>query len=149
LTHIAPIRNHCQDSESDSWQQQFLTLLPQIRRQAAFAFRAQRAEARAELMLEVVALAYCAFVRLARRGKAALAYPTPLADFAIRQVRGGRSLGFPLNKNDVLSPYARRVRGITVKRLDECDPRAGRDGGSAAGCGGLVWQTLATAAADC
>jgi hypothetical protein len=122
---IASIRNHDQEGKSDSWQQQFLTMLPQIRRQAAFAFRAQRAEAREELVEEVVALAYAAFVRLARRGKAALAYPTPLASFAIRRVRGGRSLGCPQNKDDVLSPYARRIRGFTVERLDECDPQAG------------------------
>jgi hypothetical protein len=125
LPMIALIRNNSDVSQAESLHDTFLAMLPQIRRQAAFAFRALRAEAREELVEEVVALAYAAFVRLARRGKAALAYPTPLASFAVRQVRGGRSLGCPLNKDDVLSPYARQIRGFTVERLDECDPRLG------------------------
>ncbi len=44
------------------------------------------------------------FVRLVRRGKAGLAYPTPLADYAIRQVRAGRRVGCRQNAQDIMSP---------------------------------------------
>ena len=82
-----------------------------------FAFRGLRAEARDELTQEVVANAYCAFAQLVRRSKAALAYPTPLAQFAIRQVRAGRRVGSRLNVNDVLSGYAQRRKGFRLKQL--------------------------------
>ena len=63
----------------------FLAMLPRIRRQASVAFRRLRPDRKDELIQEVVANAYCAFVRLVDRGKADVAYATPLANFAIRQ----------------------------------------------------------------
>ena len=71
----------------------FLSMLPEIRKQANFAFRRVPAEAREELIQEVVSQAYSLFVNLCRRGKLALVFPTPLAQFAIRKVRAGRRLG--------------------------------------------------------
>jgi hypothetical protein len=75
----------------------FLELLPKIRRQARVAFRGFGSEARDEMAQEVVANAYRAFVQLVRRGRADLAYATPLAQFAIRQVRCGRRIGNQLS----------------------------------------------------
>ena len=68
-------------------------MLPQIRRQASFAFRGLGAELREELIQEVIANAYRSFHRLVQQGKQAVAFPTPLAQFAIRQVRAGRRVG--------------------------------------------------------
>ena len=81
----------------------FLEMLPRIRRQASVAFRRMRPDHKDELIQEVVANAYCAFVRLVDRGKADVAYATPLAKFAIWQVTAGRQVGTKPNLRDVLS----------------------------------------------
>jgi hypothetical protein len=103
----------------------FLVMLPQIRRQALIAFRNQRFEVREELIQEVIANCYRAWVLLVRRGKESVVYPTPLAQYAIRQVRGGRRVGGRLNAQDILSPQARRHYGITIERIDRRDPQDG------------------------
>jgi hypothetical protein len=122
---IAPLRTSSADHRSEFVQDQFLAMLPQIRRQAWIAFRDRRAEAQEELIQEVIANAYCAFAQLVRRGKQAVAYPTPLAQFAIRQIRAGRRVGSQLNRKDLLSPYARRIQNITIERLDRPDKSTG------------------------
>jgi hypothetical protein len=116
---IAPLKSELPASRIEPFHQQFLTMLPLIRRQAWIAFRGRDAESRHELIQEVIANAYCAFIRLVRRGKQAVAYPTPLAQFAIRQVYAGRRVGSQLNKHDLLSPYARRIQGLKIERLDQ------------------------------
>ncbi len=84
----------------------FLDMLPTIRSQAQVAFRGEQAELREELVAEVIANCFVAFVRLMDRGLDDVVYPTPLAQFAIRQVREGRKVGTKLNVNDVSSEYA-------------------------------------------
>jgi hypothetical protein len=103
----------------------FVEMLPRIRRQASVAFRRLRPDHKDELIQEVVANAYCAFVRLVDRGKADLAYATPLAKFAIWQVTAGRQVGTKPNLRDVLSPQAHAAGEITVERLDEFDYEKG------------------------
>ena len=122
---IAAIRASSTTARNDFSQDRFLELLPRIKRQAVAAFRGLRAEAREDLVVEVIARAYCLFVRLVRRGKQDLAYATPLAQFAIRQVRAGRRVGCCLNKDDTLSPYCRRIRGLKIEQLDQSSPRTG------------------------
>ncbi len=122
---IAPIRTSSLDCSRESVHEKFLEMLPRIRQQAMFAFRGLRAEAREELTEEVIANAYCAFIQLVRQGKAAMAYPTPLAQFAIRQVRAGRRVGGRLKVHDVLSGYAQRQKRFQVKRLDRCADDSG------------------------
>jgi hypothetical protein len=100
-------------------------MLPRIRRQASVAFRQLRPDHKDELIQEVVANAYCAFVRLVDRGKADVAYATPLAKFAIWQVTAGRQVGTKPNLRDVLSPQAHAAGEITVERLDEFDHEQG------------------------
>ena len=118
---IAPLRTDCLHHDTQFDPDQFLSMLPLIRRQASIAFRHRNAEARDELIEEVIANAYQAWFRLVRQGKAALAFPTPLAQFAIRQVRAGRRVGSRLNSLDILSGNARRARGLTVESLDQWD----------------------------
>jgi hypothetical protein len=101
----------------------FLDLLPSIRRQARFAFRRLAPEAREEAVQEVVANAFVAMARLVERGKAALAYATPLAQYAIAQVREGRRVGGALSALDVTSERCRRRHGVQVARLDRWDSR--------------------------
>ncbi|HZZ27232.1 MAG TPA: hypothetical protein VFE46_04425 [Pirellulales bacterium] len=122
---IAPLGTISADHRAEFVHDQFLKMLPLIRRQAWIAFRGQRAEARQELTQEVIVNAYCACIRLARRNKLAVAYPTPLAQFAIRHVRAGRLVGSQLNQHDLLFPYACRIHGFTVERIDRRSEQSG------------------------
>ena len=106
---------------SQALQDRFLNLLPQIREQARVAFCHERQERREELIAEVVANAFVAFVRLMERGLEDVIYATPLAKYAIRQVRSGRKVGGSLNINDVSSKYAQKAKGIVVENLDRFD----------------------------
>lgn len=99
----------------------FLALLPQIRNHAHIAFRHERPEGREELIAEVLANAFVAFTRLMERGLENVIYATPLAKYAIRQVRSGRKVGNSLNINDVSSDYAQKAKGIVVESLDRFD----------------------------
>jgi hypothetical protein len=100
-------------------------MLPQIRSKARMAFRYFPRDVKEELIAEVLANAFCAYVRLIERGRGDLAYPTPLADYAIRQVRFGRRVGGQLNIHDVTSRYAQRAAGIAVESLEQFDAEKG------------------------
>jgi hypothetical protein len=107
----------------DQENEQFLDMLPRILSQARRAFRQLRPEHKDELVQEVVVNAYSAFVRLVRRGKADVAFATPLANFAIRQVIAGRRVADKPRLRDVLSPQAHSANGIVVERLDRFDEK--------------------------
>lgn len=98
-------------------QDRFLAMLPQIHNQARVAFRGEPAEFCEELMAEVIANCWVAFVRLMDRGLEEVIYPIPLAQFAIKQVRCGRKVGSQLNVNDVSSEYAQKSRGFMLESL--------------------------------
>lgn len=100
------------------WQKKFLAMIPAIRKYASFAFRHLKAELRSEMIQEVVANAWKAFVRLVQLGKTDLAYPTPLASYGVRQAKDGRKVGGSLNITDVLSKYCQEQKHVTVERLD-------------------------------
>ena len=70
----------------------FEAMLPTIQRVASYGFRHRPRWRREELIADVVAKAFEAFVDLTRGGRAALAYPSVLANFAIRQIRDGRRM---------------------------------------------------------
>ena len=93
----------------------FLRMLPLIRSQAHLAFRRLGPELKEELVAEVVANAFCRFSRLVRAGKEDLAYATPLANFAIRQVIAGRRVGNKHNVRDVSSVVAQRRGQFTLR----------------------------------
>jgi hypothetical protein len=117
ITIAKQLRHDVKKQENE----RFLEMPPRIRRQACMAFRRHRPERKDELIQEVVANAFCTFVALVRRGKADVAYATPLANFAIRQVIAGRQVGTKLNLRDVLSPQTHSACGIAVERLDVFD----------------------------
>jgi len=102
-------------------EERFLEMLPQIREQARHAFRNEHSERREELLAEVIANCWVAFVRLMDRGLENVIYPTPLAQYAIRQVRDGRRVGSKMNAHDVSSGYAQRRRNFVLKTLDLFD----------------------------
>ena len=68
----------------------FEELLPAIRRIAEFAFRRVSRSDRSEFVASAIAKAYEMYVRLVEQGKAALAYSSALANYAVRQVLDGR-----------------------------------------------------------
>ena len=103
----------------------FLSLLPAIQEQARFAFRNEDPERRQELTAEVIANCWAAFVRLVERGLIDVVYPTPLAQYAIKQVRDGRRVGAKLNVRDVSSEYCQARKRLAVVRLDVFDERTG------------------------
>ena len=124
---IAINRQHDSATASPSqWQAHFLALLPQIRDIASHACRGKDRQRREEFIAEVVANAYVAFMRLVRRGRLDIVYPTPLAKFAVRQVRAGRRVGSRTNVQDVSSPSCQRVKGVTLERLERRDEARGR-----------------------
>jgi hypothetical protein len=96
----------------------FLEMLPAIRRSAQVAFRKLPSELRHDLIEEVVANSYVAFVRLVERGLADRALPSPLARFAITQIRVGRRVGSRLRIGDAMSNYAQFRKQFSVERLD-------------------------------
>jgi hypothetical protein len=103
----------------------FLSLLPAIKEQARFAFRSEEIERGQELTAEVIANCWAAFVRLVERGLIDVVYATPLAQFAIKQVRDGRRVGAKLNVRDVSSPYCQVHKRLTIERLDKFDDKKG------------------------
>ena len=100
------------------YRERFMQMLPQICKQAEVACRMLGVEARQEFVQSVIADAFVAFARLAELGRVNIAYPTPLAQFAIRHVRSGRIVGTPRNVQDVGSKYGQVAQGIRVQRLD-------------------------------
>lgn len=103
------------------WHAHFLTFLPVITRYASNAFRHRDPESREDLVEEVVVNALIAFKRLYDQGRVAIAYPTVLASYGIRQVRDHRRAGCRLNIRDVASEYAQNRKGFKVERLDRFD----------------------------
>ena len=122
---IAVTRNPKRQARSCCWNDRFLEFLPTIQQQAEYAFRRLPVEPREELVEETIATAFDLFVKLCRRGKAALVYATPLAQFAIRHVRGGRRVGSRSNSRDITSPRTCAAKRITIERLDRFNRRRG------------------------
>ena len=121
---IAPREPINQKRSIPTWHAKFLELLPGIQRYARHAFRRLSVELQADLTQEVVANCLVAFVHLVDRGKGDIAYATPLAMFAVRQVRAGRRVGSRLNIHDVSSQYAQLAKGIRLERLDHYDSKS-------------------------
>jgi hypothetical protein len=96
-------------------------MLPAIQRAARIAFRQAHAELRQELIAEVVAKGYAAFVRLHQRGKGHLAFAGPLSRFAIAQTRVGRKVACRFTIRDVMSRYAQYRKDFRVERIDSFD----------------------------
>ena len=111
------------EQNADALQHRFMDMLPTIYDQVRFAFRHELPERRQEMIAEAIANCWVSFVKLVERGLQDVVYATPLAQFAIRQVVSGRKVGGKLNKNDITSEYAQRMRQITVERLTRYNKR--------------------------
>ncbi len=99
------------------WHDRFLDMLPTIERYASAAFREFDRETKEDLVEECVANCFCAYARLVERGKEHVAFPTKLANFAVRQIKDGRRVGKKQNVRDVYDIHARVKGGYQIKHL--------------------------------
>jgi hypothetical protein len=118
---IAIVKSSSPRSASPTWHQQFLAMLPRIRRHAVISFRQLDVEAREEAVQEVICNALTAYRRLVELGKADVAYPSALARYGVAQFRVGRRVGASLNVRDATSEYCRRRKGVQIENLDRFD----------------------------
>ncbi|MEK6247789.1 MAG: hypothetical protein N2C12_06385 [Planctomycetales bacterium] len=105
--------------------EQFARLLPQLQRQMAHRFRQLNPELCEDRTAEAVGLAFEMFVRLAERGKTDLAYVTPLAQYACRQVMDGRQCGGSLNRNDITSRHCQLKTGVRGRSINRQNLQTG------------------------
>jgi hypothetical protein len=103
----------------------FLSILPRIELHGRVYFRHKNADAREELIAEMVGLCWKWYVRLIERGKDPTAFVSALATFAARAVNSGRRVCGQEWARDVLSPSAQRRHGFVVKRLPAYSTLAG------------------------
>ena len=122
IARAKPIR---QQASVPDWHQQFLEMLPVIRKYADNAFQHLDPEGREDAVHEVIANALVAFARLVQLGKADLAYPTVLARYGAAQLRQGRRVGNRRRVGEVLAEYAQRKKGFVVERLDRFHKESG------------------------
>jgi DNA-directed RNA polymerase specialized sigma24 family protein len=104
----------------------FLAALPRFAAHARFATRYVACpDTRADLVAEVLALAWRQFARLHRRGKDPSRFVTTLALRCSQAVKAGRRLVKSESARDVLSPVARVRHGLAVRGLGRAaaDPR--------------------------
>lgn len=113
------------NGRSQSWQAEFLRMLPAIQRLASLAFKGIPEDTRQDLIQEVIANAVVAFKTLWEKGREEVAYPTPLARYGIRQAKQGRRVGTKLNVRDVSSHYCQAAKGIKLERLDRFNRESG------------------------
>jgi hypothetical protein len=102
-------------------------MLPQIIRSARHAFRNLPLEERHDAIAEVIANCTVAIARLAERKMLDVAYPTPLARFAVRQYYDGRRVGNKSASQDVYSARSQERGQYEVYYLGT--PRDQRSGG--------------------
>jgi len=105
-------------SLSSAHQRQFLAMLPVIAATARRAFDDRDPESREEAVAEVIAVSLRMFASLVHRNRNNVAYATPLANYAIKQVKSGRLAATALNVRDVSSQHCRIRKGVKVARLD-------------------------------
>lgn len=113
-------RSHFSSVPSED-QQRFLGMLPRIKQYASIQFQQFPADQQEELVAEVVGLAWGMFSRLVERRRTECAFATPLANFAVRQVRCGRGLGLQGNVSDVGSRLCKLQKGIHVESIQKLD----------------------------
>jgi hypothetical protein len=102
-------------------QADFQAAMPRIARHGKVYFRHVRCrQKKADLVQEVVGLAWKWWLRLVQRGKNPMAFVSTLASFAARAVRCGRRVCGQLRAKDVMSEVAQQRRHFTVSKLPDC-----------------------------
>ena len=98
------------------WQAGFLAILPAVQTHAQIKFKNLTANQREESVQEAIAAAVIAYRRLAAQGRLHVAYPSSIANNAVRHVRNGRHVGGHQDAaKDVLSPACQQRHGVRVQ----------------------------------
>lgn len=106
-------------------QTRFLLIAPRLQVHGRVYFRSIRCpNEKAERIAEMLSLAWLWFLRLCRRGKDPLQFPSALATFAARAVNRGRRLCGQEKARDVLSPRAQRLHGFGLVPIPSSPSRA-------------------------
>lgn len=108
LSHLAASR---------CWQNNFMIVLPAVKKHALIRFRRLPMEAREEATAEAIASACVSYASLARQKKLARVYVGNIATNAVRAVNGGRRVGGHINSRDVLSALAQKKKKLSVVTL--------------------------------
>jgi hypothetical protein len=96
----------------------FLALLPRIQTHALIVFRdVVCPQRRADLIAEMIALAWLWFVRLAKRGKAVEDFVVTFCRLLAKAVKSGRKLVGMEKAKDVLNRHAQQRFGFKVESL--------------------------------
>ena len=119
-TSAKSTRTRCKKTPP-AWHADFEAMIPAIQTHARISFRHLNPDAREEAIQEAVCNACCAYAHLVEQGKAAVAYASVLASFAVAQTREGRKVGNSLSIRDVLSDYCQQKKNLVVERLDRYD----------------------------
>jgi hypothetical protein len=110
---IALAKDH--QSANSTWQERFVTMLPEIECRLRNAFQNLTGSSRDEAVCEGVAHCVLAYARLDERGCAQHATPFTLVHYSARRVRCGRPAGGHLCSTDPLSRYAQIRNGIRIE----------------------------------
>jgi hypothetical protein len=96
----------------------FLALLPRIQTHALIVFRDIACpQRRADLIAELIALAWLWFIRLAKRGKAVEDFVVTFCRLLTKAVKSGRKLAGMVKAKDVLNRHAQQRHGFKVQSL--------------------------------
>jgi hypothetical protein len=101
----------------------FLEFKPIVERHASFVFRRFPATEKDEAIAEAIAVAFKSFVRLVRRGKNPIQFPTVLAQRAAHHVLDGRRIGSRCHNRDVFALAKKSRHDCRLRSLpNERDP---------------------------
>ena len=114
----ASVPNIADPHETATCQNHFLRLLPSLHRQIRYRLRHLATEAREEAVQEALSIAWAMYARLVELGRVGSAHAMSLSRYAVARIRDGRTLVGGMNRQDVMSEYCRRRRGVYVERLD-------------------------------
>src|SRR4051812_35867456 len=103
-------------NDGSNWQNEFVKLLPEVRKWLGFAFRHLEPEAREESIEEGVVHSLLSYSRLHAEGRAKQANASSLAWYAARAVKRGRPAVGRMNGRDPLSRYAQVGSGFRIQR---------------------------------
>lgn len=113
-------------TSTNDWQSRFVSMLPSIRRTAAFQLTGMTPEAKEDALAEVIANCFVAYFRLVELGKESLAYPSVLSGFAVRQYRVGHRVGNRARRNDIYTEYCRQKNSHELCHLGAPGEQVGR-----------------------
>ena len=102
------------NSKESRWQNQFVSMLPEIERRFNSAFRELNPTSKEEAIGEGMLHALIAYWRLHRKNREHVATAASLVFYSARAVRRGRPAAGRMNGYDILSRYAQVGHGVQV-----------------------------------